>query len=289
MRVPHSIDKYIEYQAWRLSSQLIREATYQRSLEMAREARLRLPDIPVDTLDQSHWQKAQTALTGRWGAIRLRHFAGWCRGWMTWALEQGHAHPHQQVAIEPPRWRPQPKSIYSPGEIHTMWTRGNRFVRSILGLGLFAGFTPSDCETIQPTDLDGQWLVMARTKTGVSRRCWLPSWVVAELELPLTGGRKPVSRRRVSCLWRDTSRRYLGHARPYTALRTTLRTVAGGVDPEVLEMCVMGHTPGSTAVITGANRVGLEHYVRVDAIDPARIRRVGQKVIVWLYGGIKID
>ena len=57
-----------KYQAWRLSTQLIREATYQRSLEMAREARLRLPDIPADTLDQSHWQKPGDGTHGPLGS-----------------------------------------------------------------------------------------------------------------------------------------------------------------------------------------------------------------------------
>lgn len=222
----------------------------------------------------------------RWGPLRLRQLQQFLKGWLEWLEEEGVIERRPRLGKLPtPPVQITPKQTFSPLENRMLWDQGDRITRIVMGLGLFAGCNCSDIEQLGPDSIDGQWFVQPRAKTGRARRAALPSFLVAELaqvELPLPSQRGPLTARATTKLWQQRSTRILGASRPFTGWRTTLRTIAGQVDGEALELAVMGHSPSLAAKQLGRAQVGLEHYVRVDAISDDRLRAIRKTVLDWL-------
>ena len=84
---------------------------------------------------------------------------------------------------------------------------------------------------------------------------------------------------KVSTYWRNRTLRHLGQCRPFTALRTTLRTVAGHADGEALEIAVMGHSGEAASQHTGRASVGLTHDVAAQEFTDERLRSIRRAVL----------
>ena len=282
MLTSEALTLYRAHQDHKVAMGIIRASTRGNNLQLLAELGV-LREALVAELMPRDFEQLMAHSAGHWGACRLRQFRHFINGWLGWLEESGYIqHRPKTGKMETPRYRPVPKQVYTPAELRQLWDAGNGLTRSLLGLGLFAGMNCADVAELTEEYLQGQWMVQPRTKTGIPRRAFLPSWVVSELSFPMRTTRGVIHRRQVSTYWRDTTRRLWGAPRPFTALRTTLRTVAGHVDAEALEMCVMGHTPASAAAELGRNRVGLEHYVRADAISDDRLRAITREVSAWL-------
>lgn len=289
MLVHDAVVEYEEARAHEHRIGVIREVTMVRISEDGAMLRAGLRNIDVAELSPADFRKLVSYASTRWGAVRLRALVVFLKAWLEWMSQEGLTIGRLSTgSLKTPAVKPKPKTTYSNVEFSHLWDKATPYVRSLMGLGLFAGTNCADVAALHEDSFDGQWFVAAREKTGRARRAALPSWLVAEVGragVPLSTTHGPVTRRRVSTYWRDFTRRYLGEPRPYTAWRTTVRTVIGHIDPEALELCLLGHTPASTAALTGRNRVGLEHYVDVEAISDDRLRRLRQGLVDWVRTG----
>ncbi|MDB4628073.1 hypothetical protein OAF82_00615 [bacterium] len=287
--VPQAIDAFLHAKEVAVQVEQIRPATLTKIRELSEMVREGLPrDVPVEQLKTSDFRELIVHASRRWGPIRLKHLRSFVRTWIRWC------HEIEGIIDVPPRLgdmpskpvRITPKPLYTPAEFRHLWERLDAFGRSVMGLGLFAGCNGSDLEYVSPESFDGQWFVQPRQKTGRPRRAALPSFVIAEIKeagLPLKTKRGgPTNARRISWYWRNVSTKHLGGPRPYTSWRTTLRTVAGQVDGEALEMAVMGHAGETASRITGRAAVGLTHYVRADSISDDRLRAIRKALLDWL-------
>jgi len=286
MKVSDAVSDYVEVKRHEQRVGVIREATLNRYLEDARMLLAGLDDVELNTLSPASFRSLIEYASTRWGPVRLRALVIFLNGWLDWVSHEGLTISRPKTGtLRTPAVKAQPKQTYTHKEFSLLWERANPFARSLMGLGLFAGTNCADVSALDESSFDGQWFVQAREKTGRARRASMPSWLMKEIDLPLRTSHGPTTRRRVSTYWRDFTRRYLGAPRPYTAWRTTVRTVIGHIDPEALELCLLGHTPGSAALLTGRSRVGLEHYVNVSAISDDRLRRLRQALTDWIQTG----
>ncbi len=287
MRVSEGFAAFRRYQDFRLGMEIIRQPTHQELHYLIDKIEPIFPDRDIEDLVPEDFRKVLIVLSKRWGHARLkraRHFLG---SWLRYLADEGLLSAVPITGrLETPTYRPCPKDIYSPYEIRRLWERGHDLCRTILGLGLYAGLNPSDLVSLKHEHIDGQWLVQPRVKTNAPRRVHLPSRLVSIIERHGVPLRTRVGvlhdRNRISGLWRDWTRRVLGQSRPFTGLRTTLRTIGGEIDPEAVEIAVLGHQGATAAKVLGRSTVSLSHYVNPRGISDARLRRLTRRVTEYV-------
>ena len=286
MLVSAGLTSYDNFVSYKLDLGIIRPVSAESSRELGRMAAKHLPTkVEVESLTPDHFRYVLSAASETWGASRLRQLRLWLRAWIRWLGEEGliTSVPNTGKLLTP-TYRPKPKDVVTPEQAKVIWNSGHKNLRCMLALGLFAGTNPSDLSDTKPEHIEGQFFIKARSKTGTPRRAHLPSWIcaVAHQALPLRTVHGLVTPRRLTNYWRDCTRRMFGSPFPYTACRTTLRTVCSGVADEVLECLVMGHTPASAASSLGKNAVGLKHYLNLSAVDDEKLRSISKKMTDYL-------
>lgn len=279
MRVSEGFAAFGRYQDFRLELGIIRQPTHQELHYLIHKIQPIFPDREIEALVPEDFRRVLIVLSKRWGAARLRRVRHFLGSWIRYLADEGLLSAVPITGrLETPTYRPRPKDIYSPQEINRLWEGGHDLCRTILGLGLYAGLNPSDLVSLRRQHIEGQWLIQPRAKTNAPRRVHLPSHLVSIVDrqsLPLRTRVGVLNdRNRVSGLWRDWTRRFLGASRPFTGLRTTLRTIGGEIDPEAVEIAVLGHQGATAAKALGRSTVSLSHYVNPHGISDARLRRL---------------
>ena len=173
----------------------------------------------------------------------------------------------------------------------------NPIMRSMILLGVNAGFNNSDCANLplKALDLDGAWCNFPRPKTGIARRC--PLWIETitalreaialrpeprtEEATPLvfvtTRGRPWITRgtaNPVSVAARDAMKAVNIHRDGFgfAILRHVFRTVADGSRDAVAINLVMGHSDPSMGAVYR------------ERVDDDRLLAVTNHVHRWLFG-----
>ncbi|MCP4012660.1 MAG: hypothetical protein GY728_06055 [Phycisphaeraceae bacterium] len=285
--VSQALDYYLTARQIDLEVGSLRPSSMSKLREFCGMLRAHLPESElVESLTPSHFRDVILNASQRWGPLRLRQLRQFLKGWLDWCEEDGVIERRPRLGKLPqPPVHIVPKPAYLASEYRELWSQGDRITRIIMGLGLFAGCNCSDIEQLSPESIDGQWFVQPRAKTGRARRAALPSFLISEInqaKLPLWSQRGPLTAKATTKLWQNRSSRILGERRSFTSWRTTLRTIAGQVDGEALELAVMGHSPSLASKQLGRAQVGLEHYVRIDAISDDRLRSIRKAVLDWL-------
>ena len=284
MLVQIAVDRYLDFIRYKADVGIIKQATADDSLDFGLMVKSGLPDTEVETLTPTDFRALVATAAKRWGAVRLRRLRHFTRGWVRWLHDEGLVEsPPRTGPMESPQYRPAPKRVYTPDELRRIWDDGEPRLQLMLGLGLFVGMNCSDIAQCGPESFDGNWCTQPRVKTGISRRAYVPSYVISlQHHLPLSTVHGPMNNRRCSAYWYQSMNRIFSRNLPFTGLRTTLRTVAGHVDPEALEMRVMGHTGASAASATNRSRVGLEHYVNLEGISDKRLRSISKAMTEYV-------
>lgn len=283
-----ALSRFIQNKTFEVEVGAVRPATLTKAEEFVAMLGENLPDTEVEALDPQDFRRLIQSASKRWGPLRLKQLRAFVLGWLRWCLEdEGLIERMPRTgSLKTPKVVAKPKETYTPEEIRTLFNDLDSYGRSLLGLGLFAGLNCSDIEHLTPASLDGHWFVQPRQKTGRPRRALLPAFVVSEVNrvgLPLSTKRGGATTAlKVSTYWRNRTLRHLGQSRPFTALRTTLRTVAGHADGEALEIAVMGHSGDAASQHTGRASVGLTHYVAAQGITDERLRSIRRAVLDWL-------
>lgn len=290
MRVSDGFYAFRRYQDYRLELGVIRQPTHQELQHLIEKIEPIFPDREVEDLVPEDFRGVLLVLSKRWGPARLKRARHFLKSWIRYLADEGLISTVPITGrLETPTYRPRPKDIYSPEEINRFWERGHDLCKTILGLGLYAGLNPADLVSLRNEHIDGQWLIQPRAKTNAPRRIHLPSKLVSIIDrhgLPLrTRVGVVTDRNRISGLWRDWSRRILGASKPFTGLRTTLRTIGGEFDPEAVEIAVLGHQGATAAKVLGRSTVSLSHYVNPHGISDARLRRLSRKVTEYVGSG----
>ncbi len=288
MRVSQGFFAFRKYQDYRLEMGIIRQPTHQELHYLVDKIEPIFPDREIEELLPEDFRKVLIVLSKRWGSARLRRVRHFLGSWLRYLADEGLiASVPITGRLETPTYRPRPKDIYSPEEINRIWNAGHDLCRMILGLGLYAGLNPSDLVSLRPQHIAGQWLIQPRVKTNAPRRVHLPSHLVSLLErhgLPLrTRVGVLDDRNRISGLWRDWTRRSLGASKAFTGLRTTLRTIGGEIDPEAVEIAILGHQGATAAKVLGRSTVSLSHYVNPLGISDARLRRLTRATTTYAH------
>ncbi len=189
--------------------------------------------------------------------------------------------------------------MFEADEIRRLLELADQPLRSMILLGINAGFGNHDCATLPETAVDWQsgWLDFPRPKTGIQRRCWLWPETLASLREALaerpqpkvreaeglvfvtkygrpwhkSGTDNPVSKE--FCKLSKAAGVYRAR-RGFYALRHTFETVAGATLDQPAVDLIMGHAPA-------ANDMSAVYRER---IEDDRIVRVVQHVRQWLFG-----
>jgi integrase len=162
-------------------------------------------------------------------------------------------------------------------------------MRTAVLLAVNAALGPADISglRVDHVDLEGQWLVYPRVKTGTDRKCWLwPETVAAIRQVIADRGEADSpnvfpSLRRVpgtqACKVMNQFRRMLERnglwrrGLAFYSFRRTWRTIAGQTKDREAAAVVMGHVDNSMAA----------HYI--EQFDDDRLRTVVEHVHHWLF------
>jgi integrase len=186
--------------------------------------------------------------------------------------------------------------LFSPEEIHAMLGEANQPLKSMILLGLNAGFGNSDCGNLTMTalDLEDGWIDFPRPKTGVDRRFQLWPETVAAIKEALANRPEPRGKGTDELVFL-TQRGYSwakgnndspitkelrkvldelginGHRNFYT-LRHTFRTVADETKDQPAVDFIMGHeSPHMSSLYR-------------ERISDERLKAVTDHVRRWLFG-----
>ena len=282
MLVSQAIDQYLTHEAHRLALGIIKGPSLDRAREFALRAQQFLPEQLVSELGPADFRELMARASERWGCLRLRHLRVWVRSWLKFLVEEGHISQAPRTGtMQSPPYRPKPKHVYSPAELRTMLEHPRPIVGAVCGLGLWAGMNCGDVTALEPEHFDGHWVSQPRQKTGAARLAYVPSWVMAQLAetgIPIRSKYGTLKRRSVSTMWRDETQKLLGKPLPFTGLRTTLRSVVGHLDPEAVELSIMGLSASPLA----GTPVAIKHYMSRDSISRERLRAVSKALTEYV-------
>ena len=284
MQTTEGLCVFIEYHRDRARQELISQHTLLDYEALSQKLEDCLPGRELTMLKPSHFRTAFELAGKSWSPTRLHKLKIYLKSWLKFLGEEGLMSSVPATGrLQLPKKTRTVKRIYTPGEIRALWQDSDRpMYRSMIGLGLFGGTNCGDLQDLSEDHFDGQYFIRPRVKTGNPRRAWLPSFVVKEIHAPLVTKYGTLRSCSVSNLWAQFTQRVLGERRQYTALRTTLRTVAGQVDGEACELAVMGLSPSSASGTLGRSVVGLNHYVNVAGISDDRLRAVGKSIMTYM-------
>lgn len=280
MRLSEGLDRYQAYYDHKAAMELIKPHTAKEVSSFTEPMLTYLDgDMEIEDMKPDHFRHLMLELSRRWGATRLKRTRHFIRGWLQWLDEEDLISSIPRTGrLETPKASPKPKEVYTPSEIRSLYEQGNNLIKAGLVLGLFCGTNPSDLEQLEPADIDGQWFIQTRVKTGAERRAYLPSMALTAVNtagLPLSTRVQRLTRRNFATRWRDWTRKVLGDPKPYTGLRVTLRTIGGAVDVEAVEQRILGHS---------GDRVSTRHYVNAAAISDQRLRSVAKAIVEYVEG-----
>ena len=284
MHTTEGLALFITYHASRASSGLLSDHTLKDYRALHRALSELVPDTEVSELKPSDFRQILATAGQGWGSTRVRKLKVYIVSWLKWLDEEGVVESIPKTGkLQIPRRVRTAKPIYTPAELRSLWQAAQRpLLRALLGMGLFAGANCGDLQNLEKSHFCGQFFIRARVKTGNPRRAWIPSFVLANISTPLITKYGHLRASSVTGMWRAFTIKTLGENRPFTALRTTLRTIAGQVDGEAAEMAVMGLSSSAASAHLGRSVVGLEHYVNVSGISDDRIRAVGKAVMKYM-------
>lgn len=188
------------------------------------------------------------------------------------------------------------KKEFSREEILKMCAAASPQLKAMILLGINAALGNADVGLLKYADIDGDWLIYPRVKTGIGRKCWLWPETLDALEAARQVRPTPKSEslselvfitKQGKSWYKETpdgpiakearklldsigiSRKGVG----FYALRHTFRTVADDTLDAVAIDLVMGHKDESMAA----------HYR--ERVADQRVKRVCEHVRNWLYGG----
>jgi integrase len=283
-------------------------ANYQRAaVELVRhtgKARL------VSDLDPQDFAALRNKMAKKWGPHRLAVTIQHIRSIFKYAFDAGLI--PAPVRFGPGFKRPSKKTfrlhkaqqgpkLFTAEEIRRLLDAAGPSMRSMILLGINAGFGNGDCASLPLTalDLDDGWVDYPRPKTGISRRC--PLWpetvaalreVLAKRHQPkreehaglvfitkygLSWGKKttdnPVTKETAKLLRALKIKGRKG--RGFYTLRHTFRTVADESKDQVAVDYIMGHARDDMASVY-RERIGDE-----------RLKAVTNHVRAWLFSPAK--
>jgi integrase len=156
----------------------------------------------VTDLGPDDFATLRTKMTKKWGALRVRDLIQRCRSVFKYALELGMI--EKAVRFGPGFDRPSKKTIrleraakgprmFEADELRKIIDSASQPLKSMILLGVNAGFGNADCGTLPLTalDLERGWVNYHRPKTGITRRCPLWAETVAALKEMLADRPKP--------------------------------------------------------------------------------------------------
>ena len=283
MLVSQAIDQYLTHEAHRLALGIIKGPSLDRAREFALRARQFLPEQLVSELSWaqptsvSSWLvQANAGAVAGCGTCGSGFAAGSSSSWR----KGTSASRHVRAPCSHPRTGPSPSTCIHLRSSARCWsTPGPSSVP--LRAGPVAGMNCGDVTALEPEHFDGHWVSQPRQKTGAARLVYVPSWVMDQLTetgIPIRSKYGTLKRRSVSTMWRDEAQKLLGKALPFTGLRTTLRSVVGHLDPEAVELPVMGLSASPLA----GTPVAIKHYMSRDSISRERLRAVSKAVTEYV-------
>lgn len=188
--------------------------------------------------------------------------------------------------------------LFTAGEVRLLIAGATQPLRSMILLGVNAGFGNSDCGTLplSAVDLEGGWVSYARPKTGVARRCPLWPETVESLREAIAERPEPKGEDDAGLVFvtqrghgwaKDTSDNPItkemaklmkkvgvGGRRNFYALRHTHRTASDGAKDQPAADHIMGHSRDDMA------------SVYRESIADDRLVAVSDHVRMWLFGGV---
>lgn len=255
-------------------------------------------------LQPEDFASLRTAFAKRWGPGKLATAVTHTRGVFRWAYQSG-------LLAVPMRFgedfgKPSSKTMrqarnakgprmFSPVELLAILDAADTTVRAMTLLGVQAGVGNTDLALLQigALDLDGQWLTLPRSKTGIMRR--IPLWretvdaikaVLDQRPEPKRGnedylflapnGSNYVCNRYgtlISKLFRKAADA-AGVNRVFYDLRRCFCTIADGAKDPVATSAIMGHAP----------RSGDMAAIYRQGVSDDRLRAVVETVRRWLFG-----
>ena len=265
-------------------------------------------DRLVDDITADDFETLRDGMAKRWGPVRLGNEIQKIKTFFKYGYETG-------LIDKPIRYGPQFKKpsasvlrrhrakngerMFQAAELCRLLDSlgTNPIMRSMILLGINAGFNNSDCANLplKALDLDGGWCNFPRPKTGIARRC--PLWPETVTALREVIGTRPEPRNEeatplVFVTTRGRPWLTLGTANPvsvaarnamkavgvhregigFATLRHMFRTVADGSRDQVAIDLMMGHSDPSMGAVYR------------ERIDDARLWAVVEHVKNWLFG-----
>ena len=265
-------------------------------------------DRLVDDITADDFEALRDGMAKRWGPVRLGNEIQKIKTFFKYGYETG-------LIDKPIRYGPQFKKpsasvlrrhrakngerMFQAAELCRLLDSlgTNPIMRSMILLGINAGFNNSDCANLplKALDLDGGWCNFPRPKTGIARRC--PLWPETVTALREVIGTRPEPRNEeatplVFVTTRGRPWLTLGTANPvsvaarnamkavgvhregigFATLRHVFRTIADGSRDQVAIDRIMGHADPSMG------------DVYRERIDDSRLLAVVEHVRRWLFG-----
>jgi len=266
----------------------------------------------VADLRPGDFEKLRAKMASGWGPVRLGNEMNRVRIVFNYAFKsglidrpmlfgEGFRRPSRKT-LRKHRQEQGPK-MFAADEVKRMLAEAGQPLRTMILLGLNAGYGNSDLGTLplSALDLKGGWLSYSRPKTGISRRCplWpetiraLNDWLAvrptpknpdhAGLLFITAAGGSWAKATRDNPITKET-RKLLdklginGH-RNFYCLRHTFRTIADAAKDQPAADYIMGHAPPSDDMAS----------VYRELIEDERLRAVTDHVRAWLWPKKKVQ
>lgn len=185
--------------------------------------------------------------------------------------------------------------VFTAGQIRQVLAEANIQLRTMILLGVNAGFGNTDIVNLATRHLDlvEGWVMLPRTKTAIRRRCPLWPETTEALVKVLQTRRKPIDPKLIQRVFinnrsgkyraRNLSRE-LGNAmkragldrkeRDFYDLRRTCASIGIQVNDDDAVRIIMGHQRSATDMLGTYNRLG---------VSDVRLRAVTDYIHAWVY------
>ena len=142
----------------------------------------------VDRIDESHvesYYAYQLTRISQFGDSKVtcgnrfriaRAFLRWC--WEQRLCEQPRNFSRLRITCDAPA--PQ---VFDLAELRKLWNAATPRVRMFMAIALFTGAGQTDISEMRKEELQGNYLVPARSKTGVPSKHWIPDWLCAVIRV----------------------------------------------------------------------------------------------------------
>ena len=188
--------------------------------------------------------------------------------------------------------RNQTVRMFTPAEVRTLIAGASPQVAAQIWLGINCGLGATDLAKLRIEQAAGEWLDVARSKTGIMRRCWLWPETRQAIQDAIKARPEPKDTAAAKLLFvtkygRDWSHQgalssefaklrtrcgITGEGKTFYTLRHVFQTVGDETRDFVAVSSIMGHADGS---ISGQYR---------EKIGDDRLRAVAEHVRQWLTG-----